>query len=339
MAGTIISCKQDVEKAEVIRPIKVAEVLPYNLTTSTFSGIVTPDEYSNLAFRTSGPIIALDVVDGQSVKKGDVIAKIDPLDYQLSYDAKRVSYLTAKSQLERAEKLLTKEAISKQEYESTVAAEQNAKAAYETAREMLNETTLRAPFSGFIQKKYVENHMEVRAGEKIVCLINPNKLQMEATLPDYLLSYIESKPELYVEFEAYKGTKFKAAIKEYVQASPDGSGVPIYVEITDPKFNLKDFNVAIGFSCFIELVIKGNENLNYTVIPLAAVVGNPSNNKGSVFVYDPQLKNVSRRDIEYGEIINSKNVIVKSGLSVGERVVSAGANRVKEGESVKLLND
>ncbi len=80
MAGTIISCKQDVEKAEVIRPVKVAEVLPYNLTTSTFSGIVTPDEYSNLAFRTSGPIIALDVVDGQSVKKGDVIAKIDPLD-------------------------------------------------------------------------------------------------------------------------------------------------------------------------------------------------------------------------------------------------------------------
>lgn len=339
VVGTIVSCKQAAEKQEVIRPVKVAKVAPYNLTTITFSGIVTPDEYSNLAFRTSGPIVALDVVEGQSVKRGDVIAKIDPLDYQLSYDAKRVSYLTAKSQLERAEKLLTKEAISKQEYESTVAAEQNAKATYENAREMLNETTLRAPFSGFIQKKYVENHMEVRAGEKIVCLINPNKLQMEATLPDYLLSYIESRPELYVEFEAYKGTKFKAAIKEYVQASPDGSGVPIYVEITDPKFNLKDYNVAIGFSCSIELVIKGNQNLNYTLIPLSAVVGNSNNSKGSVFVYDAQLKKVNKREIEYGEIINGKDIIVESGLNVGDMVVSAGANRVKEGEIVKLLNN
>mgnify|MGYP002228945450 CR=1 FL=1 len=67
---------------------------------------------------------------------------------------------------------LSKQAISKQEYESTEASYSNAKAAFEYAQNTLNQTKLRAPFDGFIQKKYVENYQKVQAGQGIVCLIN-----------------------------------------------------------------------------------------------------------------------------------------------------------------------
>lgn len=335
----LASCKQPQVKEKPVRPVKVSEVISFSLTVNTFSGIVTPDQFSNLAFRTSGPLVAVNVVEGQSVKKGQVIARMDPLDYQLSFDAKKASYITAKSQLERAEKLLSKQAISKQEYESIVASAENAKAAYENAKQMLEETTLRAPFDGFIQQKFVENYQEVRTGEKVVCLINPQKLQMQATLPENALSYIANNPELYVEFDAYKGVKFRARIKEYVQASPDGSGVPIYVTISDPKFNLNTYKVAVGFSCSIELVIKEKNFMDYTVIPLSALVNNSQNDKGSVFTYDPQTKTVSQRDVVYGEIIDKTKVVVLSGLRPGEQVVSAGANRVTDGEVVNLLNE
>lgn len=335
----LASCRQVVVNETPVRPVKVSPVVSFSMATNSFSGIVTPDQFSNLAFRTSGPLIAVNVVEGQSVKKGQVIAKMDPLDYQLAFDAKKASYITAKSQFERAEKLLGKQAISKQEYESVAASAENAKAAYENARQMLEETVLKAPFDGFIQQKFVENYQEVRAGEKVVCLINPLKLQMQATLPENALSYIANNPEIYVEFDAYKGVKFKAKIKEFVQASPDGSGIPIYVTITDPQFNLNTYKVAVGFSCSIELVIKHNDFLSYSIIPLSALVDNPQNGTGSVFIYDPQTKKVARRDVKYGEIINKTKVVILEGLNPGEQVVSAGANRVVEGETVNLLND
>ena len=214
LASIFFSCTQAEVKTTTIRPVKVAEVTSFSFATNTFSWIVTPDQFSNLAFRTSGPLIAVSVEEGQNVKKGTVIAKMDPLNYQLDYDAKKASYITAKLQLERAEKLLSRQAISQQEFESTVASTENAKAAYENSKQMLEETTLRAPFDGFIQQKFAENYQEVRHGEKIVCLINPNKLQMQATLPENALSFIQNNPQMYVAFDSYKGVTFHAKLND-----------------------------------------------------------------------------------------------------------------------------
>ena len=65
---------------------------------------------------------------------------------------KKPLFKTAEAQLQRAKKLLSKQAISKQEYETTEASYSNAKAAFEYAQNQLEQTKLRAPFDGFIQK-------------------------------------------------------------------------------------------------------------------------------------------------------------------------------------------
>ena len=58
----------------------------------------------------------------------------------------------------------------------------------------------------------------------IVCLINPNKLQIQYTMPETNITYFSTPYQIYVEFDNYKGIRFKAKVKEYVEASPDGSG-------------------------------------------------------------------------------------------------------------------
>ncbi len=338
-ALSIYSCKNQVIKPKPIRPVKIADVVSFSITSNKFSAIVTPEEFSNLAFKMSGPLVAVNVQEGEVVTKGQIFAKLDPRDYQLAYDAKKASYITAKAQLDRAKKLLSKQAISTQEYESIRANEVNALAAYTNAKQTLDQTIIRAPFNGFIQQKFVENYQELRPGDKVVCLINPDKLQVEATLPENALDYITKNPQLYVEFDAYKGVKFKAKVKEYVQASPDGSGLPIYVKIIDPKFNLKDYKVAVGFSCSVELVIKDTKFTDYTIIPLTSVVDDPKTSDKYVYVYDSQTKKVSRRDILGGEIINKNQVVVLEGLTPGEKVISAGATRISDGEEVKLIKE
>ena len=273
-------------------------------------------------------------------RSGQIVAEIDPLDFKWEYEAKKASFQTAEAQLQRAKKLLSKQAISKQEYESTEASYSNAKAAFEYAQNTLNQTKLRAPFDGFIQKKYVENYQKVQAGQGIVCLINPNKLQVVFTMPESNINYFSSPYSVYVEFDNYKGVRFKAKVKEYVEASPDGSGVPVYLYIDDPNFNLEKYKVAVGFSCRVILNVDSESFTQGAVlVPLAAVVADDANSDKYVFVYNGQSQKVERRKITESMLIGKDGVIVTDGLRPGEQVVSAGATRLVDGQQVKVLTD
>ena len=84
-------------------------------------------EYVKLAFRVNGQIIQLPVIEGQKVKKGQLIAAIDPRDIALQYAATKSAYETASAQVERNKRLLSRQAISVQEYEISLANFQKAK--------------------------------------------------------------------------------------------------------------------------------------------------------------------------------------------------------------------
>lgn len=338
--AALVSCSQPPVKEQGPRPVKLAEVTSLNVVEKSFSGVVSPDQFSDLAFKMSGPLISLKVDEGQKVRTGQIVAEIDPQDFKWEYEAKKASFQTAEAQLQRAAKLLSKQAISKQEYESTEAAHSNAQAAFEYAQNQLEQTKLRAPFDGFIQKKYVENYQKVQAGQGIVCLINPSKLQIQYTMPETNITYFSTPYTIYVEFDNYRGMKFKAKVKEYVEASPDGSGVPVYLYIDDADFSLSKYKVAVGFSCRVILNIEsGSFNEGAVLIPLSAIVAGESDTNKYVFVYNSQAQKVERRKINVKELLGKDNVVVTEGLKAGDQVVSAGATRLVDGQQVKVLTD
>lgn len=338
-AACVVSCKEPEVKESGPRPVKVTRVEPLGVIEKSFSGLVSPDQFSDLAFKVSGPLIALNVEEGERVKKGQVVAEIDPLDYRLQYEAKKSSYLTAKSQMERADKLIGKQAISRQDYESTQAGYANAKAAYENAANMLEETRLTAPFDGFIQKKYVENYQKIQAGQGVVCLINPNKLLVKFTLPENNMHYLLSNPDIYVEFENYREELFRARIKEYIEASPDGSGVPVSLYVDDERFNLNDYKVATGFSCRVVLNISQEDFRDYMQVPLTALFSDPQTREKRVFIYNSSTGKVEQRTVKDGGMLNRDRVIITEGLKSGEKVVVAGTTRLTDGQAVNVLSE
>lgn len=338
--AALVSCSQPPVKEQGPRPVKLTEVISLNRIEKSFSGVVSSDQFSDLAFKVSGPLISLKVEEGQKVRTGQIVAEIDPLDCTLEYEAKKASYQTAEAQLQRATKLLSKQAISRQEFETTEASYSNAKAAFEYADNQLKQTKLRAPFDGFIQRKYVENYQKVQAGQAIVCLINPNKLQVQFTMPESNISFFSTPYSIYVEFDNYKGRRFKAKVKEYVQASPDGSGVPVYLYMDDPAFNLNDYKVSVGFSCRVILDIESKSfNQGAVLVPLSAVVASEADNSKYVFVYNSQSQKVEKRTIKEKELVGKDDVVVLEGLSAGDYVVSAGATRLVDGQQVKVLTE
>lgn len=112
--------------APATRPVKTTIVESRSVIRKDFSGIVEAVEYVKLAFRVSGQIISLPVIEGEKVKKGQLIAAIDPRDIALQYAATKSAYETASAQVERNKRLLSRQAISVQEYEISLSNYQKA---------------------------------------------------------------------------------------------------------------------------------------------------------------------------------------------------------------------
>ena len=243
-----VSCggKKENTGQESIRPVRVVKVESLGAMQKMYTGVVQAEEYSKLAFKVSGPLVEMNVDAGQKVKKGTVIAAVDPLDYNLQFEANKAAYVTSKLQMERNKKLLAMQAISKQDYEIAEANYVKAKSAYETSQNTLADTKLRAPFDGFVEQKYVENYQKVQPGESIIKLVNPDKLEVGFILPETNVRLTREKMQVAVEFDTYKGKWFKAEVKEFVDASPDGSGIPVRLAITDKSYITNSYHVHVS---------------------------------------------------------------------------------------------
>ena len=321
---------------DIVRPVRVVNVESLGAINKVYTGIVEAEEYSNLAFKLSGPLVAMNVDEGQKVKKGQVIAAVDPLDYKLQYEANKAAYLTAKSQLERNKRLLSMQAISKQEYEIAEANYIKGKSAYETSANTLVDTKLRAPFDGFVEKKFVENYQKVMPGESIIKLVNPDKLAVGFTLPETSVDLTRTPMTVTVEFDTYKGIWFKARVKEFIDASPDGTGIPVKLVIDDNRFSRDIHNIYPGFSCKVNLKIETTEENSY-IVPMSALFKNPTTNETSVWVYNPKTETVHGKAVEIGQLFGSDKIMVQKGLTNDDIIVVAGVNYITEGQKVKLL--
>ena len=346
LAGEIIDAingnggafKKKEDSVTTVRPVKTARVESRSEIRKDFSGIVEAVDYVKLAFRVSGQIINLPVVEGQRVKKGQLIAAIDPRDLALQYAADKSAYETAAAQVERNKRLLARQAISVQEYEISVSTFQQKKSAYELSSNNMRDTRLTAPFDGSIEKRLVENYQRVNSGEGIVQLVNTKKLRIKFTIPDAYLYLLRSKDQRFrVEFDTYRGHIFNAKLEEYLDISTDGTGIPVTITIDDPAFDHALYEVKPGFTCSIRFSADVGPFLeeSMTVVPLSAIFGESEGNKTYVWVLNGNQ--VNRREVTVYSPMGDAQAFISKGLKAGETVVTAGVTQLVEGETVKEL--
>lgn len=325
--------------AMLIRPVKTATASSQSVIRKDFSGIVEAVEYVKLAFRVSGQVINLPVVEGQRVKKGQLIAAIDPRDISLQYAADKAAYETAAAQVERNKRLLGRQAISVQEYEISVANYQKAKSAYELSSNNMRDTKLTAPFDGSIEKRLVENYQRVNSGEGIVQLVNTQKLRIKFTVPDDYLYLLRAKDLTFkVVFDTYPDIVFNAQLEEYLDISTAGTGIPVTITIEDPAFNRSLYDVKPGFTCKIKLASDVAPFLEEKLvnIPLSAIFGESENQKTYVWVVKDNK--VSKREVTVYSPTGEANALISAGIQPGETIVIAGVHQLVDGQTVKVIN-
>lgn len=326
-------CARRTAVPETVRPVKVETASRAGFIDKDFAGMATPDDVVNLAFKLSGQLLDIPVADGEHVRRGALLAELDPRDIQLRVDADRSAYREASSQLQRMRRLLEHEAVSRQDYEAAQTRYAQARSAYENALDMLKETKLRAPFSGVIERKFVDNYERVQAGQSILRLVNPITTTVKFTLPESGLATLkDSTTRFTVEFDNYRGAVFAARLKDYIQTSSDASGFP--VSLTLLQVDTVRYRISPGMSCIVRM--QSAESFPEAVsVPVSAVYA-PAQGGDYVWVVGSDDR-VGLRPVTLGELFGRDRVIVDSGVEPGERIVTAGVYQLRAGEQVRIL--
>ncbi|KPH62476.1 hemolysin D [Pseudoalteromonas porphyrae] len=339
---TLIACKEDpiqVDQQATIRPVKLFKVgSDSDETIRSFPAEVVANQGSYLAFRVNGELLKFPVLAGQHVEKDQLLAKLDPEDFQLQYEERKARYELAHSQLDRIKKLFDKSITSQSELDQALANKQVAESALKIAQTNLDNSELRAPFSGTVAKVFVKNFENIQAKQNILRLETRDLMDVVIQVPEKLIARIDKDANYQpsVVFDGFQNKSYTLTIKEFdTQADPITLSYKVVFSLPVPK----DFNLLAGMTGRVDIDLSKitHSQSQYALLPVEAVFSEPtesSNNNSYVWVYDAVSEKVTKQAVEVGQLHKS-GIEVLSGVTKDQQVVAAGVHYLKEGMQVR----
>ena len=333
----LVGCKdkEEIVAAEPIKPVKLLSVQAGQEQLSmSLPGRVRAAKRSELSFKVSGPLEKLPIDEGQVVKKGDLIAQIQPRDFQTAISEAKARELEAEQQYQRYKELYAKRQVSKADFDRYRASRDVARARMEDAQNALKDTTLVAPFAGVIAKRYVENFEKVQEKQPIAYLQLIDQLEILIDVPELLMAQFRNRSgaEVIAEFDAAAGNKYPLAIKEFsTDADPATQTYQVVLIMDQPE----EANILPGMTAKVTASAGEGDAVGSAIIIPAIAVLNDADNQDYVWQFDQQSETVKKVLVQIGSLQGSKNVMITEGLQGGEEIVIAGVSKLQDGMKVR----
>lgn len=326
------------------RPVKLFQVSGGEAAgRRSFPGRIESTYRADLAFRVPGTVLEILVKEGDLVETGQLLAKLDPTDYEIVVRDRLASFENSQRNFGRATELVEDGYISRLEYDRLEANFKSSEAALAAAQQDLAYTELRAPFGGRVAKRHVERFEEISVRQPVLSLQDVDNLQVKIDIPESLMRQVrahqntspgEAAPPAVATFEGNPDHPFPLTFRE-IATRADASTQTFEVTFNMPA--PQDFIVLPGMTATVTVELAGRlSGRPQTIwIPLNAVAADSS--LGSrVWVLDPNSMTVSSLPVEIGRMQGSQ-VEVLSGLGGGEEIVSVGASYLAEGMRVTRM--
>jgi RND family efflux transporter MFP subunit len=285
----------------------------------------------------NGKIQNIFVKEGDQVKKGQVLAELDPTDFEITLKDREASFATAKANYDRAVELVAKGAISKVDHDNLRASFHTAKANLNSAEQDLIYTKLKANFDGLIAKRYVENFEEVILSKKIFALEDVSSLKIIIDVPENLMIAVDKSQNrdrgLYAKFDTIRDKQFPLKFREATtKADPKTKTFKVTLEMASSE----NYNILPGMTGTVYVEMFQSESHANTPIslPVSAIVSDNAK-QATVWIVDEKTMTVKPKNITPGAM--SGDSMRVNGLNPGDRVVIAGASFLRENMKVTLL--
>ena len=333
---------QDRPPEQVVRPVKVVRIADQADSVMSFAGDVRARYETILSFRVAGKLLSRHVDVGDRVRKGQVLAQLDQNDYRLAVQDLQAQLASAvanrdflRDDVARYRELLAQTVVSPPEFDRH-------QTAYTTARERaaaleaqlghaLNQlayTKLSADRDGVVTALEVERGQVVGAGQAVVKLAQLDEKEIHFDVPEHRLAELTRRQAVNITLWADHERRLNGQIREIASAADPAS------RTYRVKAALLEHQEAAQLGMTATVLVSSNMPSRMTV-PLSAVF-TPQNRPGQphVWLVDEQTGTVRSVPVQIEEPLDGGHIAV-TGLASGQLLVSAGVQRLAEGQAVR----
>ena len=318
LALALWGCSDEPQQdAPMPQPVKLQVVDGGDGALRHYPGKVVATEGSELAFRVSGQLERFPVRAGEQVKKGQLLAALDPSDFRNQLADRQAQYDLAESQYQRGISLRDRGVISEAQFDEIEAKRRQAQAALSLARDNVNYTRLKAPYGGTVARTEVENYQFVQAKQPILYLQGDKNIDIEFAVSERFLANLKKDGEDYqpeLRFEGAPDKVFKASYKEH-EASADDRTQTYIITLTMP--NPEGILVLPGMS--VDVAIDLSQIMRKTTawpqVPVEAVFNPDGKDSAHVWRFNPEDGTVSAVPVTLGQVIGN-GVEITAGLEL-----------------------
>jgi len=335
------ACSEEApEPEEVVRPIKILELGgAADGTLREFPGTVGAAQHAEMGFEVAGRVVEFPVEEGQRVEEGEQLARLDDRDYQARLDSAKAKVEDARVNFERATILFNEGVSPKAELDRKRTFFEVQEANYREAEKALEDTVLRAPFTGVVATKLVKDFRNVQAKEPVLILQDDSSFEIQIYIPERDIhrpprqgdgrDELTARVQPRVSLSSQPDESFPAKIKEFsTTADPDTRTFRVTLSFDPPAGG----SILPGMTAKVTARAQGVANVAGYRIPASAALADDEGN-AFVWVVDPAAMTVARRSIELGGLSGSE-VTVLSGLSAEDQVAISGVHQLREGMRV-----
>lgn len=332
----------DDDAAPEVRPVRVTTIETRAIgDTVALTGTVQAETEINQSFRIDGRMIERAVDIGDSVRPGQLLARLDPQNEESSLQAARAQLAAAQAQLVEARNnharmrdLVTEGAVSQSAFDQAVALLKTAESQVEAAQASLNlaqnrlsYTRLVSDVAGVVTGRGPEPGEVVGAGRMVVQVARDGARDAVFGVPAQVKDSAPRNPDITVALTSDPKVTAAGKLREVSpRADPVTGTFAVRVRLLDPPAAMRLGSTVTGRMKLA--VASGIE------VPASALIR--AEGKPAVWVVDPQALTVSMRAIEV-QAQDPARVQVRSGLKAGDMVVTAGVQALRPGQKVRVL--
>ncbi|MGF1696168.1 efflux RND transporter periplasmic adaptor subunit [Vibrio kyushuensis] len=341
----LTACGQaPIEKVSQLARVKVADLSVSQVRDSLyFPAVANAAERSHLSFRVAGEVSHLHVREGDKVTKGQLIAQIDPTDYQLDVDNASARFSVVDSQHRRSKPLVKKGLLAKSQFDEIAAQRWIALAELELAKLRLSFTKLRAPVDGIISRVSIDQFENIQVGQQIVNIHSVESVEILIQLPDRL--YVNQPTRDIIDaiqtiVRVPSGNEYPATVKEFTTEPDPSTGtftVTLSLPMPETEYILDGMAVEVTAS---GSTIGRGMSVGATV-PIEAVFNGEGDglDRTNKYVWIlNQDSTVSKQKVVLGKATSDSFKVI-DGIDSSNKVVIAGLSRLREGMKVEVISE
>lgn len=286
-------------------------------------GTAQANEAVSITSKTSNIVSRVRFTDGQPVQMGEILVELDSAQARADLAVAQAALTESTSQYQRSKELLNTQAVSKSQFDQLVATKQANEARLAAARARLEDTVIRAPFSGRVGLRKVSVGSLISPGALITTLDDTSIIKLDFSVPENVVASLRAGLTVKAKSNAYPGRVFTGRVSS-VDSRIDPTSRSVAVRALVPN---SDGALRPGLFMTVELESDSRTAL---VIPEEALVPE----KSSQYVFIVRDGVASKREVTIGAR-QPGSVEVLAGLAAGERVIVEGTIKVRDGGPVR----